>query len=69
MFYTNLNVFVQDLSLPIPGKDDTARLHGLNTNQLPLPVSSTTSGPCADTESYSYRFYEIWEWLKRLETI
>ncbi|CAK8674247.1 unnamed protein product [Clavelina lepadiformis] len=54
----------QDLSLPIPGKDDTARLHGFSQAPLHLVTTASSSGPCADSEGYGSGLFKVWDWLK-----
>lgn len=62
----------QDLSLPIPGKDDLARLHG-TTGYYPasgsdvLPVVPGFNGPCNESyvaSRWANAAWSMWEWVK-----
>lgn len=66
----------QDLSLPIPGKDDLARLHTPASTGMSgsgeLAVNPGFNGPCTETTRISESWYnyawDMWEWLKGYDT-
>nr|XP_039270024.1 ubiquitin carboxyl-terminal hydrolase 20-like [Styela clava] len=62
----------QDLSLPIPGKDDLIRLHGTSayypsSSPGTLAVVPGFKGPCSEATRTEYIYnaaWNMWEWVK-----